>query len=180
MKAVLFVLDYFSLLSILFNCWSITPMITNNIYMIVVFTELCWQNCNGCRFFEVCLFFSILSVSLKMQKYFLWATSVLVHCQNTNQQRFLYTFWPKNWQIIYNHKKQSKHSINFMNLFCFQYELIYKVFGSHQFKKITANLELFLRRFNEVQYWIVTEMLLTQNVSKRVMLLRKFIKLAAQ
>ncbi|VDI03538.1 Rap guanine nucleotide exchange factor 4 [Mytilus galloprovincialis] len=59
------------------------------------------------------------------------------------------------------------------------YELIYKVFGAHQFKKITANLELFLRRFNEVQYWIVTEMLLTLNVSKRVQLLRKFIKLAA-
>ena len=58
-------------------------------------------------------------------------------------------------------------------------ELIYKVFGSHQFKKITANLDLFLRRFNEVQYWIVTEMLLTLNVSKRVQLLRKFIKLAA-
>ncbi|CAG2191617.1 EPAC2 [Mytilus edulis] len=60
-----------------------------------------------------------------------------------------------------------------------EYELIYKVFGAHQFKKITANLELFLRRFNEVQYWIVTEMLLTLNVSKRVQLLRKFIKLAA-
>lgn len=66
-------------------------------------------------------------------------------------------------------------------LFCClqEYELIYKVFGSHQFKKITANLDLLLRRFNEVQYWIVTEMLLTQNVSKRVMLLKKFIKLAA-
>ncbi|CAC5379061.1 RAPGEF4 [Mytilus coruscus] len=60
-----------------------------------------------------------------------------------------------------------------------EYELIYKVFGAHQFKKITANLESFLRRFNEVQYWIVTEMLLTLNVSKRVQLLRKFIKLAA-
>ncbi|XP_046573528.1 LOW QUALITY PROTEIN: rap guanine nucleotide exchange factor 4-like [Haliotis rubra] len=60
-----------------------------------------------------------------------------------------------------------------------EYELIYHVFGRHKFNKITANLDLFLRRFNEIQYWVVTEMVLTQNVSKRVQLLRKFIKIAA-
>lgn len=60
-----------------------------------------------------------------------------------------------------------------------EYELIYQVFGRYKFGKTTANLDLFLRRFNEVQYWVVTEMLLTQNLSKRVHLLRKFIKLAS-
>ncbi|XP_062127532.1 rap guanine nucleotide exchange factor 4 isoform X3 [Drosophila sulfurigaster albostrigata] len=44
---------------------------------------------------------------------------------------------------------------------------------------ITANLDVFLRRFNEVQYWIVTELVSTQSLSKRVGLVRKFIKLAA-
>ncbi|XP_053373396.1 rap guanine nucleotide exchange factor 4-like isoform X2 [Mercenaria mercenaria] len=60
-----------------------------------------------------------------------------------------------------------------------EYELIYQVFGRYKFGKITANLDLFLRRFNEIQFWIVTEMVLTNNLSKRVSLLRKFIKLAA-
>lgn len=61
-----------------------------------------------------------------------------------------------------------------------QYELIYHVFGPSKFGRITANLDLFLRRFNEVQFWVVTEMLLVTNVSKRVQLLRKLIKLASQ
>lgn len=64
--------------------------------------------------------------------------------------------------------------------FFLQYELIYQVLGRSNFNKITANLDLFLRRFNEVQYWVVTEMVLAQNVGKRVQLLRKFIKVAAQ
>ena len=64
--------------------------------------------------------------------------------------------------------------------FCLQYELIYQVFGRYKFGKITANLDLFLRRFNEIQFWVVTEMVLTNNLSKRVSLLRKFIKIAAQ
>lgn len=60
-----------------------------------------------------------------------------------------------------------------------EYELIYQVFGRYKFRKITANLDLFLRRFNEIQYWVVTEMVLATNLSKRVALLRKFIKLAS-
>ena len=60
-----------------------------------------------------------------------------------------------------------------------QYELIYLVFGRHNFSAITANLDVFLRRFNEIQYWVITEMCLTQPLSKRVQLLRKFIKIAA-
>ncbi|XP_033735691.1 LOW QUALITY PROTEIN: rap guanine nucleotide exchange factor 4-like [Pecten maximus] len=60
-----------------------------------------------------------------------------------------------------------------------EYELIYQVFGRHTFNKVTSNLDMLLRRFNEVQFWVITEMVLAQNVSKRVQLLRKFIKLAS-
>lgn len=60
-----------------------------------------------------------------------------------------------------------------------EYELLYQTFGRHHFGKITANLDVFIRRFNEIQYWIVTEIVLTPSLSKRVSLLRKFIKLAA-
>uniref|UniRef100_A0A1B0FQL1 Rap guanine nucleotide exchange factor 4 n=1 Tax=Glossina morsitans morsitans TaxID=37546 RepID=A0A1B0FQL1_GLOMM len=60
-----------------------------------------------------------------------------------------------------------------------EYELLYHTFGRHHFGKITANLDVFLRRFNELQYWIVTEIVVTPSISKRVALLRKFIKLAA-
>ncbi|XP_037046134.1 rap guanine nucleotide exchange factor 4 isoform X2 [Bradysia coprophila] len=60
-----------------------------------------------------------------------------------------------------------------------EYELLYHTFGRHHFGKITANLDVFIRRFNEIQYWIVTEIVSTQSLSKRVSLLRKFIKLAA-
>ena len=69
-----------------------------------------------------------------------------------------------------------------MFLFCFhfKYELIYQVFGRHKFNKITSNLDLFMRRFNEVQYWVCTEICLCENLSKRVALLRKFIKIATQ
>ncbi|KAF4532333.1 hypothetical protein B566_EDAN003636 [Ephemera danica] len=60
-----------------------------------------------------------------------------------------------------------------------EYELIYHTFGRHHFRKITANLDVFLRRFNEIQFWVVTELCLTTSLSRRVQLLRKFIKLAA-
>ncbi|RWS06253.1 rap guanine nucleotide exchange factor 4-like protein, partial [Dinothrombium tinctorium] len=59
-----------------------------------------------------------------------------------------------------------------------EYELIYQVFGRHNFGQITANLDVFLRHFNEIQYWVVTEIVLTTNLSRRVQLLRKFIKVA--
>ncbi|XP_021949449.1 rap guanine nucleotide exchange factor 4 isoform X3 [Folsomia candida] len=60
-----------------------------------------------------------------------------------------------------------------------EYELIYKTFGRHHFRKITSNLDVFLRRFNEIQFWVVTELCLTASHSKRVSLFRKFLKLAA-
>lgn len=44
----------------------------------------------------------------------------------------------------------------------------------------TANLERVMRRFNELQYWVATELCLCAEVGRRAQLLRKFIKLAAQ
>ena len=61
-----------------------------------------------------------------------------------------------------------------------QHELLYQVFGRYKYGKITANLDTFMRRFNEIQYWIVTEICLTPSPGKRVQLLRKFIKVASQ
>lgn len=61
-----------------------------------------------------------------------------------------------------------------------EFELIYTVFGRHNFKQITANMNVFLRHFNEIQYWVVTQICLSSSLSKRVQILRKFIKIAAQ
>ncbi|XP_005921554.1 rap guanine nucleotide exchange factor 4 isoform X1 [Haplochromis burtoni] len=58
-------------------------------------------------------------------------------------------------------------------------ELIYHTFGRQYVKKTTVNLDLFLRRFNEIQFWVITEMCLCPQLSKRVQLLKKFIKIAA-
>uniref|UniRef100_A0A7N6BX30 Rap guanine nucleotide exchange factor 4 n=1 Tax=Anabas testudineus TaxID=64144 RepID=A0A7N6BX30_ANATE len=58
-------------------------------------------------------------------------------------------------------------------------ELIYHTFGKQNVKKTTVNLDLFLRRFNEIQFWVVTEMCLCSQLNKRVQLLKKFIKVAA-
>ncbi|XP_073971367.1 exchange protein directly activated by cAMP isoform X3 [Rhodnius prolixus] len=60
-----------------------------------------------------------------------------------------------------------------------EYELLYHTFGRHRFGQSAANLDTFLRRFNELQYWVVTEICLTNSLSKRVQVLRKMIKLAA-
>ncbi|KAM8862942.1 rap guanine nucleotide exchange factor 3 isoform 3-T5 [Spinachia spinachia] len=59
-------------------------------------------------------------------------------------------------------------------------ELVYYIFGRHKFPgAITANLERFVRRFNEVQYWVVTELCICGDLVKRAILLKKFIKIAA-
>ncbi|XP_029937286.1 rap guanine nucleotide exchange factor 4 isoform X2 [Myripristis murdjan] len=60
-----------------------------------------------------------------------------------------------------------------------EHELIYHTFGRQNFKKTTVNLDLFLRRFNEIQLWVITELCLCTPLSKRVQLLKKFIKIAA-
>ncbi|CAB1346601.1 unnamed protein product, partial [Coregonus sp. 'balchen'] len=59
------------------------------------------------------------------------------------------------------------------------HELIYHTFGRQNFKKTTANMDLFLRRFNEIQLWVITEICLCTQLSKRVQMLKKFIKIAA-
>ncbi|KAM3862025.1 LOW QUALITY PROTEIN: rap guanine nucleotide exchange factor 4 [Diretmus argenteus] len=60
-----------------------------------------------------------------------------------------------------------------------EHELIYHTFGRQNFKRATVNLDLFLRRFNEIQLWVITEVCLCAQLSKRVQLLKKFIKIAA-
>ncbi|KAJ3580663.1 hypothetical protein NHX12_034283, partial [Muraenolepis orangiensis] len=60
-----------------------------------------------------------------------------------------------------------------------EHELLYHTFGRTNFRRTTANLDLFLRRFNQVQLWVVTEVCLCAQLSKRVQLLKKFIKIAA-
>ncbi|XP_061653102.1 rap guanine nucleotide exchange factor 4-like isoform X1 [Phyllopteryx taeniolatus] len=60
-----------------------------------------------------------------------------------------------------------------------EHELLYNTFGRQSFRRTTANLDLFLRRFNQVQLWVVTEVCLCAQLSKRVQLLKKFIKIAA-
>lgn len=60
-----------------------------------------------------------------------------------------------------------------------EYELVYHTFGRQAYRRSTANLELFLRRFNQLQLWVVTEVCLCGTLSKRVQLLKKFIKIAA-
>lgn len=45
--------------------------------------------------------------------------------------------------------------------------------------QITANLDVFIRRFNEIQFWVVSEIVSQSSITKRVLLIRKFIKLAA-
>lgn len=69
------------------------------------------------------------------------------------------------------------------NVFYFdalQLELIYHTFGRQCVKKTTVNLDLFLRRFNEIQFWVISETCLCPQLNKRVQLLKKFIKIAAQ
>lgn len=61
-----------------------------------------------------------------------------------------------------------------------QVELIHYVLGPQHLRDVTtANLERFMRRFNELQYWVATELCLCPGPGPRTQLLRKFIKLAA-
>nr|XP_051706370.1 rap guanine nucleotide exchange factor 3 isoform X1 [Oryctolagus cuniculus] len=61
-----------------------------------------------------------------------------------------------------------------------QVELIHYVLGPQHLRDVTtANLERFMRRFNELQYWVATELCLCLLPGPRAQLLRKFIKLAA-
>lgn len=60
-------------------------------------------------------------------------------------------------------------------------EMIHYIMGPQKFHDVTtANLERVMRRFNELQYWVATELCLCPELGRRAQLLRKFIKLAAQ
>uniref|UniRef100_A0A8C1Z0D9 Rap guanine nucleotide exchange factor (GEF) 5a n=1 Tax=Cyprinus carpio TaxID=7962 RepID=A0A8C1Z0D9_CYPCA len=58
-------------------------------------------------------------------------------------------------------------------------ELIYYTFSRQASSGHTVALELLLQRCNEVQQWVMSEVLLCPSLSKRVQLLKKFIKIAA-
>lgn len=65
-------------------------------------------------------------------------------------------------------------------LFFLQQELVYFTFSRHSSAGHTVALELLLKRCNEVQLWVMTEVLLCPTLCKRVQLIKKFIKIAAQ
>lgn len=65
-------------------------------------------------------------------------------------------------------------------LFFSQQELVYFTFSRHSGGGHTVTLELLLQRCNEVQLWVMTEVLLCPTLCKRVQLIKKFIKIAAQ
>ncbi|XP_032374941.1 rap guanine nucleotide exchange factor 5b isoform X1 [Etheostoma spectabile] len=58
-------------------------------------------------------------------------------------------------------------------------ELVYFTFSRHSSSSHTVALEMLLQRFNEVQLWVMTEVLLCPMLCKRVQLIKKFIKIAA-
>ncbi|XP_015273480.1 PREDICTED: rap guanine nucleotide exchange factor 5 [Gekko japonicus] len=58
-------------------------------------------------------------------------------------------------------------------------ELIYFTFSRQGSEENTVNLSLLLQRCNEVQLWVATEILLCNQLCKRVQLVKKFIKIAA-
>ncbi|XP_061771902.1 rap guanine nucleotide exchange factor 5-like isoform X4 [Nerophis ophidion] len=57
-------------------------------------------------------------------------------------------------------------------------ELIYFTFRRHNSGSHTAALELLLQRCNEIQLWVMTEVLLCTALCQRVQLIKKFIKIA--
>ncbi|XP_041104918.1 rap guanine nucleotide exchange factor 5-like isoform X2 [Polyodon spathula] len=58
-------------------------------------------------------------------------------------------------------------------------ELIYYTFSRQGSGRNTVSLDLLLQRCNEVQLWVMTEILLCSLLCKRVQLVKKFIKIAA-
>uniref|UniRef100_A0A3P8UX31 Rap guanine nucleotide exchange factor 5-like n=1 Tax=Cynoglossus semilaevis TaxID=244447 RepID=A0A3P8UX31_CYNSE len=58
-------------------------------------------------------------------------------------------------------------------------QLVYFTFSRHAGSHHTVALELLLQRCNEVQLWVMTEVLLCPTLCRRVQLIKKFIKIAA-
>uniref|UniRef100_W5N0M7 Rap guanine nucleotide exchange factor 5 n=1 Tax=Lepisosteus oculatus TaxID=7918 RepID=W5N0M7_LEPOC len=60
-----------------------------------------------------------------------------------------------------------------------QQELIHYTFGQQGGSRAAVGLELLLQRCDEVQMWVMTEILLCTQLCKRVQLVKKFVKIAA-
>ncbi|XP_069050833.1 rap guanine nucleotide exchange factor 5 isoform X2 [Lepisosteus oculatus] len=58
-------------------------------------------------------------------------------------------------------------------------ELIHYTFGQQGGSRAAVGLELLLQRCDEVQMWVMTEILLCTQLCKRVQLVKKFVKIAA-
>uniref|UniRef100_A0A3Q3C8S6 Rap guanine nucleotide exchange factor 5 n=1 Tax=Haplochromis burtoni TaxID=8153 RepID=A0A3Q3C8S6_HAPBU len=58
-------------------------------------------------------------------------------------------------------------------------ELVYFTFNRHTGSNHTTALEFLLQRCNDIQLWVMTEVLLCPTLCKRVQLIKKFIKIAA-
>lgn len=107
------------------------------------------------------------------------------YLDDINSQDIAYYLTNYSWSFFQNVHEVNKHTlsklkfkIEIIYFLSLKYELIYHVLKRSNFNQITANLDLFVRFFNEIQYWVVTEICLTTNLSRRVNLLRKFIKIA--
>lgn len=61
-----------------------------------------------------------------------------------------------------------------------QQELVYYTLSRVPGSGHTAALSVLLQRCNEVQQWVMSEVLMCVSLNKRVQLLKKFIKIAAQ
>lgn len=61
-----------------------------------------------------------------------------------------------------------------------QQELVYYTLSRAPGTGHTAALSVLLQRCNEVQQWVMSEVLMCVSLNKRVQLLKKFIKIAAQ
>lgn len=64
--------------------------------------------------------------------------------------------------------------------FFLQQQLVYFTFNRHAGSNHTTALEFLLQRCNDIQLWVMTEVLLCPTLCKRVQLIKKFIKIAAQ
>lgn len=59
-----------------------------------------------------------------------------------------------------------------------QMEFIYQAFELYKVGKVTTNLDIMTRRFNEIHAWVITEVCRTPEIQKRTRLIQKFIKIA--
>lgn len=87
-------------------------------------------------------------------------------------QRAIQVLGMNTWHLA---NKLTNFDWDLFNCICEQ-ELIYYTFRRGN---TTANLDFLLQRCNEVQLWVTTEVLLCNQLSKRVQLVKKFIKVAA-